>query len=213
MKQILGLVILLAVSVPWNSRAAVVLTVPSSGHDSTLIAVNSTRFQVFTPASSPSWKLDSLTLAMFRSAGYNDGYDPRTSSFSLKIFDAARSQIGSDVVATTVSAPTGFGFINWTVDFNLSSANLLVQGNSHFYYSVVSNDPSKVALLLRSSVTDMGTGWKTGGSYDGAGPLGGPSTGSVTLSASAVPEPSSASLLIAGTVGLLVLSRRRKKTD
>jgi hypothetical protein len=31
--------------------------------------------------------------------------------------------------------------------------------------------------------------------------------------AAAVPEPSSASLLVAGTIGLLALSRRRKKTD
>ncbi|NCW27377.1 MAG: PEP-CTERM sorting domain-containing protein [Verrucomicrobia bacterium] len=203
MKKMLGLVILLSVVAGWKSRAAVVLTVPTTGHDSTLFAVNSTRFQVFTAAASPNWKLDSLDLNMFRSANFADGYDPRTSAFSLKVFDASGAQIGSDVAATTVSTPTGSGFINWSVGFNLSSANLIVLGNSSFSYSVVSSDPSKVALLLRSVNTDMGTGWRTGGG----------STGSVTLSASAVPEPSSAALLIAGTIGLLALRRRRKKTD
>ena len=203
MKQILGLVILLAALAPWNSRAAVVLTVPTTGHDSTLFAVNSTRFQVFTAATSPSWKLDSLDLNMFRSANFADGYDPRTSTFSLKVFDASGGQIGSDVVASNVSAPTGSGWVNWSVGFDLSSANLIVLGNSNFSYSVVSSDPSKVALLLRSVNTDMGTGWRTGGG----------STGSVTLSASAVPEPASASLLVAGAFGMMALKRRRKKAD
>jgi hypothetical protein len=46
-----------------------------------------------------------------------------------------------------------------------------------------------------------------GGGADGVGNGG---NGWITLS---VPEPSSASLLIAGTIGLLALSRRRKKTD
>ena len=198
MKKMLGLAVLLIVLAGWNSRAAVVLTVPTTGHGSTLFAVNSTRFQVFTAAASPSWKLDSLDLNMFRSANFADGYDPRTSTFSLKVFDASGAQIGSDVAAATVSAPTGSGFVNWSVGFDLSSANLIVLGNSNFSYSVVSSDPSKVALLLRSVNTDMGTGWRTGGG----------STGSVTLSASAVPEPSSASLLLAGLAILLGRKRR-----
>ena len=191
------------------AQASVVLTVPTTGHDSTLIAVNTTRFQVFTSAASPNWKLDSLELTKFRSANFADGYDPRTSTFLLKVFDVGGQQIGSDVAATTISAPTGSGFINWTVSFDLSSANLLVLGNSSFSYSVVSSDPSKVALLLRSSVTDMGTGWKTGGSYDVNNNLGGPSTGSLTLSASAVPEPSALSLLGIGLAALAVMRRRR----
>ena len=181
------------------TQAAVVLTVPTTGHDSTLFAVNSTRFQVFTAASSPNWKLDSLELTKFRSANFADGYDPRTSTFSLKVFDASGAQVGSDVAASTISAPTGSGFINWTVGFDLSSANLIVLGNSSFSYSVVSSDPSKVALLQRSAVTDMGTGWKTGGS----------ATGSVTISASAVPEPSALSLWGVGLAALAVMRRRR----
>ena len=201
MKKILGLVIYLLGLAGWNSQAAVVLTVPSTGHDSALFAVNSTRFQVFTASSSPNWKLDSLELTKFRSANFADGYDPRTSTFSLKVFDASGAQIGSDVAASNISAPTGSGFINWTVGFDLSSANLIVLGNSNFSYSVVSSDPSKVALLLRSVNTDMGTGWRTGGS----------STGSVTISASAVPEPSSLSLIAAGIGGLVALRLRRKR--
>jgi hypothetical protein len=181
------------------TQAAVVLTVPTTGHDSTLFAVNSTRFQIFTAASSPNWKLDSLELTKFRSANFADGYDPRTSTFSLKVFDASGAQVGSDVTASTISAPTGSGFINWTVGFDLSSANLIVLGNSSFSYSVVSSDPSKVALLQRSAVTDMGTGWKTGGS----------ATGSVTISASAVPEPSALSLWGVGLAALAVMRRRR----
>ena len=181
------------------TQAAVVLTVPTTGHDSTLFAVNSTRFQIFTAASSPNWKLDSLELTKFRSANFADGYDPRTSTFSLKVFDASGAQVGSDVAASTISAPTGSGFINWTVGFDLSSANLIVLGNSSFSYSVVSSDPSKVALLQRSAVTDMGTGWKTGGS----------ATGSVTISASAVPEPSALSLWGVGLAALAVMRRRR----
>lgn len=184
-----------------STFSAVVLTVPSTGHDSTLFAVNSTRFQVFTASSSPNWKLDSLELTKFRSANFADGYDPRTSTFSLKVFDASGAQIGSDVAASNISAPTGSGFVNWTVGFDLSSANLIVLGNSNFSYSVVSSDPSKVALLLRSVNTDMGTGWRTGGS----------STGSVTISASAVPEPSSLSLIAAGIGGLVALRLRRKR--
>ena len=190
------------------AQAAVVLTVPTTGHDSTLIAVNATAFQVFTPASSPSWKLDSLQLNQFRSAGYQDGYDPNTSVFTLRVFDSSGPQIGSDVVGTVSNfVVPNFGY--WTVTFNLTNANLLVQGNSHFSYQVISTDPSKVALLLRSSVTDMGTGWKTGGSYDVNNNLGGPSTGSLTLSASAVPEPSALSLLGIGLAALAVMRRRR----
>ena len=177
------------------------LTVPSTRHDSTLFAVNSTRFQVFTASSSPNWKLDSLELTKFRSANFADGYDPRTSTFSLKVFDASGAQIGSDVAASNISAPTGSGFVNWTVGFDLSSANLIVLGNSNFSYSVVSSDPSKVALLLRSVNTDMGTGWRTGGS----------STGSVTISASAVPEPGSASLLILGLAAVFATTRRCRR--
>lgn len=184
-----------------STFSAVVLTVPSTGHDSTLFAVNSTRFQVFTASSSPNWKLDSLELTKFRSANFADGYDPRTSTFSLKVFDASGAQIGSDVAASNISAPTGSGFINWTVGFDLSSANLIVLGNSNFSYSVVSSDPSKVALLLRSVNTDMGTGWRTGGS----------STGSVTISASAVPEPGSASLLILGLAAVFATTRRYRR--
>ena len=204
MKKVVLLILVFLAGLRCESvNAAVVLTVPNTGHDSTLFAVNTTRFQVFTSASSPNWKLDSLELTKFRSANFADGYDPRTSTFALKVFDAGGLQIGSDVGASLISAPTGSGFINWTVSFDLSSANLIVLGNSNFSYSVVSSDPSKVALLLRSTMTDMGTGWKTGGS----------STGSVTISASAVPEPSAFSLIVIGVGGVIALLRVRRKED
>ena len=65
----------------------------------------------------------------------------------------------------------------------------------------VGEPPAQQALLLRSVNTDMGTGWRTGGS----------STGSVTISASAVPEPGSASLLILGLAAVFATTRRYRR--